>query len=183
MIVFIRHGATAGNLAKRYIGVTDEPLCPQGARMLRARASHFPRVETLFVSPLQRCRETAAILYPGMEQILVPDLRECDFGSFEGKTNQELKDDPDYQRWLDTGGEIAFPGGEGRAEFTRRCAGAFLRATRQSRGDAAFVVHGGTLMAVLSTYGGGDFYDWQVGNGGGFTAEFDGSRLYDIKKL
>lgn len=183
MIVLVRHGATAGNLTKQYIGVTDEPLCPQGARMLRARASHFPRVDTLFVSPLHRCRETAAILYPNLEQIVVPGLRECDFGVFEGKTYEQLKDDPAFQRWLDTGGESAPPGGEGRAEFTARTTGAFLRALRQRRGDAAVVAHGGTLMALMSTFAGGDFYDWQVKNGGGYAAQFDGNRFFDINPL
>lgn len=183
MIVLIRHGATAGNLAGKYIGVTDEPLCPQGARILRARASHYPRVESLAVSPLQRCRETAAILYPGLAQKVVPGLRECDFGLFEGKSNAELKDDPAYMRWLETGGESPFPGGEGRADFTKRCVDAFLRAVPETRGDAAFVVHGGTLMALLSELGNGNFYDWQAPNGGGYTAEFDGRRLSDIRKL
>lgn len=183
MIVLVRHGATAGNLAGKYIGITDEPLCPQGARMLRARASHYPRADRLFVSPMRRCRETASILYPGMEQVVLPGLRECDFGIFEGKTNAELKDAPEYIRWMESGGESPFPGGEGRTAFTKRCADAFFQAVRETGGDAAFVVHGGTLMAVLSSFGGGGFYDWQVQNGGGYTAEFDGKRLYDIHPL
>lgn len=183
MIVLVRHGATAGNVAKKYIGVTDEPLCPQGARLLRARASHFPRVETLFVSPLHRCRETASILYPNLEQVVVPGLRECDFGVFEGKSYEELKDDPAFQRWLDTGGETPPPDGESRAAFTARTVDAFLRALRQRRGDVAVVAHGGTLMALLSTFAGGNFYDWQVKNGGGYSAQFDGKRFFDIAQL
>ena len=86
MIVFIRHGATLGNLEKKYIGITDEPLCPQGKKYLQDHASLFPSVNQVFVSPMRRCRETAAILYPKLEQIIVPDFRECNFGLFEGKT-------------------------------------------------------------------------------------------------
>ena len=79
--VLIRHGMTRGNRERRYIGArTDEPLCPEGVAQLRAK--DYPRVERVFASPMRRCLETAAILYPGVPVEIVEDFREGDFGAF-----------------------------------------------------------------------------------------------------
>ena len=51
---------------------------------------------------------------------LLPEWKEIDFGRFEGKNYQDLNGDPDYQRWIDSGGVTAFPGGESRDEFVKR---------------------------------------------------------------
>ena len=63
--VLIRHGKTQGNLEYRYIGSrTDESLCPQGIAELKQK--QYPAVVRVFVSPMKRCLETAAFLYPGV---------------------------------------------------------------------------------------------------------------------
>lgn len=63
--VLIRHGQTQGNTEHRYIGCgTNEPLCAQGVEMLKCRA--YPNVQRVFASPMLRCRETAAMLYPNI---------------------------------------------------------------------------------------------------------------------
>lgn len=137
--VLIRHGKTAGNLAGRYIGCrTDEPLCPEGIAQLRE--GRYPAVERVFASPLRRCRETARLLYPAMEMEIVEDFRECDFGAFEGLSYADLNGRADYQAWLDSGGEAPFPGGESKAEFSRRCVRAFAACVaRAGVSSAAFV--------------------------------------------
>lgn len=180
-VMFLRHGQTQGNLEGRYIGRTDEPLCEAGAATLAARPP-LPRPARLYVSPLRRCVESAALLFPGQASVAVADFRECDFGAFEGKNYAELNGDADYQAWIDSGGELAFPGGESRASFQDRCCAAFARvaaallaeeAAGGLAGPAAFVVHGGTIMAILSRYGASrrGYFDWQVKNGEGFAGE------------
>ena len=94
-IAMIRHGKTYGNTLGRYIGVTDEPLCEEGKKELEQRT--MDTVELLFVSPLKRCLETADILYPYAKQVKIPEFAECNFGEFENKNYQELKDNPKYQ--------------------------------------------------------------------------------------
>ena len=89
-IAMIRHGKTYGNTLGRYIGVTDEPLCEEGKKELEQRT--MDTVELLFVSPLKRCLETADILYPYAKQVKIPEFAECNFGEFENKNYQELKD-------------------------------------------------------------------------------------------
>lgn len=179
MTVFlIRHGQTRGNLERRYIGSTDQRLCARGREALEAVRP--PAADALYVSPMLRCRETAAILYPGAAQTAVPGLRETDFGAFEGHTYEELKDSPAYQAWLDSAGQAAPPGGESREQVRRRVLAAFHTVTAgHAPGERlALVVHGGTIMTLLEALEpGGQFYRWQAPNGGGFRCRWDGGAL------
>lgn len=133
----IRHGMTKGNQEHRYVGATDEGLLPEEKKRLQARAADMNlHLAIVFVSPARRCRETAACLFPGTapELIVVPEFMEMNFGVFEYMSWQEINQDPDpahraaYQRYIDSGGETAFPGGESKAEFTRRVCDGFERA-------------------------------------------------------
>ena len=104
-IYLIRHGKTPGNQLNRYIGITDEPVLEEDQEQLKKQ--NYPKAERLFVSPLLRCRQTAACIYPGQEQQVIQNLRECDFGRFENKNWKEMTGDAEYQAWLDflaTGG-------------------------------------------------------------------------------
>ena len=53
-VILIRHSKTAGNLLGRYIGTTDESLCPEGIALLKQKT--YPLAEALYVSPMKRCR-------------------------------------------------------------------------------------------------------------------------------
>lgn len=172
-IYLIRHGKTQGNLEQRYIGSTDQPLCPQGREELLRRQEQglYPKgIEALASSPLLRCQETARLLYPKLEPTLIPQLRESSFGRYELKSWRELEQDEAYQQWLASGGSLPFPDGESKEALTARCLPAFRQLLaqwqRQGIAKAVLVVHGGTIMALLSTLCGGDFYRWQVPNGG-----------------
>lgn len=159
-IYLIRHGLIEGNLKGQYIGRTDAPLIPEGLAMLNAmRESYvYPEAEEYFTAPLLRCRQTMAALYPGVDPIVVPDLTECDFGIFEGKTPIELKDDPDYLTWTgDKGADFTPPGGENTNHFVARVCTAFNNVVRymmtEGKRDAVVCTHGGVIMAILATYG------------------------------
>ena len=199
-LLLIRHGMTRGNAEKRYVGRTDEPVLAgekQRLRQLSAALRGEADPAFLYVSPMLRCRETADILFPDKHPVIIDDLRECDFGRFEYKNWQELSRDPDYQRFIDTNGEAPFPGGESKAAFSARCAAAFERLAASwdeqengkdpSSGVSAFVVHAGTIMAILEAFAAPyrAFYDWNIPNGGGFLAEWDPSahRIINIEPL
>lgn len=176
-ILLIRHGMTEGNRHARYIGITDEPLCPQGREQLSE--CRYPRPQVVYASPLLRCRQTAEILYPHLEPRIVGRLAECDFGDFENKNWKELSGDPRYQQWIDSGGTLAFPGGESPAAFKERSVGGFEEAVEQCLTEkidvAAFLVHGGTIMSILEHFArpSGDYYSWSVKNGEGYEARLD----------
>ena len=176
-IWLIRHGMTEGNRHQRYIGVTDEALCPEGSEMLKKLS--YPAVQTVFVSPLRRCRETAEILFSGQKVRIIDQLAECDFGEFENKNYKELSGDPRYQAWIDSNGIMAFPGGESKEECAARNIEGFQRAVtaciRENVEEAAMVVHGGTIMAILSKWAVPqfDYFHWQVKNGCGYGVRLD----------
>ena len=65
-LLLIRHSITPGNLKKQYIGSTDQPLAPEGEALARERAASMPPAEALWISPMLRCRQTAAILFPNL---------------------------------------------------------------------------------------------------------------------
>lgn len=187
-IILIRHGSTAGNLEHRYVGSTDEPLTEQAKEGLKKKRAALQKPDLLFVSPMKRCRQTAALLYPDTEQIIIKELRECAFGDFEYKNYMELDGNADYQAWLDSGGNLPFPGGESRAAFAKRCCSAFeqccRRAEEQGCRRAAFVVHGGTIMAVMERYAQPQrsYFDWQVKNAEGFIGTLRRAEATDCDK-
>lgn len=171
----IRHSITAGNLKKRYIGKTDEPLCEEGVRLLEGK--RYPRSERLYVSPMLRCIQTAEILFPGQEKIIVEEFRECDFGEFENKNYLELSGNLHYQQWIDSGGTLPFPGGESREGFQQRCVQAFEKIVSESVlgqiENVAIVAHGGTIMSIMEKYGTPerDYFSWALGNGEAYILE------------
>ena len=174
-IYLIRHGKTPGNQLQRYIGITDEPVLEEDQERLKTQ--NYPNAEKLFVSPLLRCRQTAACIYPRQEQQVIQNLRECDFGRFENKNWKERTGDAEYQAWVDSNATLPFPGGEDPQEFRDRACQGFLEGLKICAEDraesAAFVVHGGIIMAVLERFAETkkEFYEWHVGNGCGYEAE------------
>lgn len=189
VLYLIRHGKTAGNLERRYVGATDEPLCPQGIAELKKR--EYPPVGCVVTSPMKRCLQTAQILYGADIPLLVCEgLKEMDFGTFEYHNYEELKTDPAYQAWIDSQGEKAMPGGEDRRTFSKRCVRAFeeqveILVKRNGWGEsAAFVVHGGTIMAVMERFGipRRAYYDWQIPNGQGLLLTLQPEKWTEGKK-
>lgn len=218
ILAFIRHGETEANAQRRYLGKTDESLSERGRQLLLSRQKQhvYPQADYLFCSPMKRCLETAQILYPMLPPVVIPEWEEMDFGRFEYKNYEELKDDPAYRRWMDGGGTTAFPGGESREAFVRRCRSGFqkmcgilwweqeeakrltVQKTDREQGEetdigtdrrtgreaggktdgeqrepvrVAAIVHGGVIMALLSSYGSDrnkDYFDYQTANGGGY---------------
>ncbi len=184
-ILLLRHGQTQGNLEKRYIGKTDESLLLEDTQRMQKVSSLQKRLEQdalaspqkLFVSPMLRCRQTAELLFPGQEQVVIDKLREMDFGRFEAKNYMELSSDPAYQAWIDSDGKLPFPEGEGREGFIRRTMEGFRQMTEQAKrencGQIAAVVHGGSIMAILSSLMRDDYFAYQVPNLEGYAFRYD----------
>ena len=220
-LLMIRHGAAKGNLEKRYLGRTDQPLCPEGiqkVRQLAGKMTGIPvrdtdksmpcsgRRKIWILSPMKRCLETARILR-GTDEFSVdpcdlvftdPDLRECDFGRFENHTYLELKDDPEYQAWIDSGGTLPFPDGEDPSSFRERSLRAFTKCVEKinsgvyspyeppNESDEGWqtpqillIAHGGTIMSILAEYGldengkTREYFDWHADNAGGYVCRME----------
>lgn len=192
-LVLIRHGATKANEERRYLGRTDEALSDRGKEklLLRKKSAFYPAVDSLYGSPMKRCRQTAALLYPQMDMLPVREWIEMDFGAFEGKNYKELQDDKRYQAFIDSNGSIPFPDGECREDFIERCRKGLLRLIKQDgcqwKERVGLVVHGGTIMALLSSYTKKDYFDYQVPTGDGYSCKLKWSdasiAITDVKKL
>ncbi len=178
-LYFLRHGQTSGNRAKRYLGRTDEPLTPEA--VLQVQTLMPPKIDHLYTSPLLRCRQTAQLLYPTKPAKVIPALRECDFGAWEGKTHLDLEHDPQYQAWLMSGGTLPFPEGESRETFHQRTVQALeeILAHAQDEETLFFSIHGGSIMSIMSHLTGrrADDFSFQVANGTGYVCQLQAGHL------
>ncbi len=154
-IWLVRHGETDWNTGSRVQGTTDIPLNSTGltqARLVANRLATFS-LDAILSSPLSRAMQTATPLAEqlGFPVHPVPGLAERDFGSFQGKTpDQVAEEDPSgYQRWQTRDPNFIPSGGESLVQFRDRVAQA-LDAVIQARLGQTIAVftHGGVLDMI-----------------------------------
>lgn len=176
-ITLIRHAMTAGNAERRYVGRTDEPLSEAGIA-LASEAKSDPDVQVVYVTPMQRTQQTAQILFPNARLIPVDGLQEMDFGAFEMKNAEEMVHDYDYRAWVDGDCLDPCPNGESWNEFAIRVCRTFAKTIcdvkEQGADEAVFVVHGGTIMAIMEWLRPteGEQHIYSVKNCSGFVFQF-----------
>lgn len=172
----IRHGMTEGNLNGQYIGHTDLKITTNGIIELEKLRDEgiYPKCDLVFSSPLSRAVDTAKIIYPEKEILINQNFKEINFGDFEGKSPDDLKDRQDYADWL--AGKIpAAPGGESAMDFAARlCTGIGETIKHMMSNEcysAAIVMHGGAIMTLLSVAAvpRRRMAEWACGNGRGYT--------------
>ena len=182
-ITLLRHGLCEGEAEGRYIGHTDPSLSEEGrAQLVQMRAAlAYPPIDALFISPLKRCRETAALLYPAQKAIELAGLKEYFFGEYENKTPAQLETHPIFHRWL-TGEEgLTPPFGEALPDFQRRIGETFIKLCdgllKTNTRRAAVITHGGVIMALLSMFGLPELpmHEWLAPGGTGFTLRIEPS--------
>ena len=144
-LVLVRHGATEWSASGQHTGTTDLPLSEAGRRdaaCLRARlASH--EFALVLTSPLRRARETCELAGLGDRAELEADLREFEYGEYEGRTSAEIREErPGWSVWRD-----GSPGGEMPASVGERADRAIARAL-QAGGDVAVFGHGHVLRVL-----------------------------------
>lgn len=151
-LLLARHGETDWNLEQRVQGHTDRPLNATGRAQARALADDLEResLVAVYASDLRRARETAEAVARAHRLTVVcdPDLREKNFGTWEGLTDVEIErryPDAVRGRWGD---------GETTEAVSERAVAAIQRIRRRHPdGDVLVVSHGGTLRAILAHLG------------------------------
>jgi probable phosphoglycerate mutase len=142
----VRHGTTEWSLNGRHTGRTDLPLTPDGERRAAALAPALAGRDFALVlaSPLRRARDTARLAgFPDAE--VTDDLREWDYGHYEGRTTADIRtDDPGWTVWTH-----ASPGGETPDEVRARAQRVIDRADG-SGGDALLFAHGHILRVLTA---------------------------------
>ena len=160
--ILVRHGKTEYNERRQYCGALDPDLSDLGRQELEGSAIRAYLEEytpdMVFCSPMRRTLQTAAILLDGRDVplVAVPELREIDFGDFEGRSYEEMKDDPAYTAWLDTNCEGPIPGGDFPESFrddVEVCFESLMETCRTERVERALIVsHGGVLGTILERF-------------------------------
>ena len=176
-IHMIRHGAISPTLQGRYIGTTDVELSEEGKEALRHldKTLDYPYAKVVFTSPLKRCVQTAKILYPDIQPLVIDQLAECHFGEWENKSADELKGNEDFSKWLAGDSEIKPPRGERSADFTRRICMMFESIVnglmQTGTTDASIITHGGVMNMLLAVYGlpQAKPFEWACDSGYGYS--------------
>jgi broad specificity phosphatase PhoE len=148
-VVLVRHGETDWSLSGQHTSRTDLPLTERGRDRARALAARFAGRSFALVlsSPLLRARETCELAGFGDAMELCEDLREWDYGDYEGLTTPQIHErDPDWVLWRD-----GCPGGEKPHQVGERADRALAR-LRAAEGDAIAFAHGHILRVTGSRW-------------------------------
>lgn len=154
IIDLLRHGEVEGEMAIARGCGTDVPLSPEGWRQMRevADLARADGIQAVATSPMQRCHAFAETF--GQEHTLpltvLPDMREIDFGHWEGKGANEIADKALLRDFFISPAEIMIPGGEPFDVFAGRVLASWEAWLEE--GDARhrlLVVHGMVLRVLL----------------------------------
>jgi len=152
-IVAARHGETEWSRAGRHTSHTDVALTEAGRRRAAALASVLSQwsFSLVLTSPLRRARETCELAGFGAVAEIVDDVREWEYGEYEGLTTPEIHQfNPGWNLWRD-----GCPGGETPEQVARR-ADRVLGRLRSAGGDALVFAHGHILRVAVARWLGFD---------------------------
>lgn len=148
-ILLVRHGETEWSAAGRHTSRTDLPLVEAGRERALALGQELAgrTFALVLCSPLRRARETCSLAGFGSAAVIDEDLREWDYGEYEGLRTVEIRAQrPDWWLWRD-----GAPGGEQPAEVAAR-ADRVLERLRGAGADAIAFAHGHILRVLASRW-------------------------------
>jgi probable phosphoglycerate mutase len=145
----VRHGETEWSRSGAHTGRADIPLTAAGMEQARAvgRKLSGRAFALVLASPLVRARETCRLAGYGAVAAIDPDLREWDYGDFEGRTLAEIHaETPDWNLWRD-----GPRNGESIGQVAARARAAIERAAA-APGDALLFAHGHLLRILTACW-------------------------------
>lgn len=158
-VILARHGRTtanaAGVLAGRTRGVHLDDRGREQAATAGQRLEGLP-LAAVVTSPMERCKETAALLVPGMRATTERGLTECDYGSWTGRPLKELVKEPMWRTVQAHPSGAVFPEGETMAAMSARAVAAVrrwdARVAQEHGPDAVWVAvsHGDIIKSILA---------------------------------
>lgn len=150
-IYLVRHGQST--LPGAYVGATDVPLSGTGIVQSKA-AGRVIRTQTFdrcYCSPMIRCRETLKHLDVVSESMFIEELREIDFGLWEGKTFEQIQDEDPLllELWHREKEQFRFPEGETVGAFKGRVSSWFARLLLTADAKVLVVTHAGVIRCAI----------------------------------
>jgi broad specificity phosphatase PhoE len=148
----MRHGETEWSLSGAHTSRTDIPLTEQGRKRAEKLRDYLKgtKFDAVFVSPMQRARETCTIAGFGNVAKIDEGLREWDYGIYEGKTTREIQAQiPGWSVWKN---EIV--GGETVQHVGERADGVIAQAlaTAPDGGNVALFAHAHILRILAARW-------------------------------
>lgn len=158
-IFLIRHGQTEGNARKQYCGLLDMELNAQGCLQVEKLSRRLEKetIHRIYASDRKRAVQSARIIFKGRRINKVSELKEINFGIFEGKSHQEIRESNAdiYEKWLNDPYNTLVPEGESLMDFQARVTRALEKIIlANSNKTTAVVCHGGTISIILSMISG-----------------------------
>ncbi len=157
----VRHGETEWSLSGAHTSRTDIPLTEHGRKRAEELRDYLKgtKFEAVFVSPMQRARETCAIAGFGDVAKVDDGLKEWDYGIYEGKTTKEIQAQiPGWSVWKN---EIV--GGETVEHVGERADGVIARALAAAPDGG----QGGAVCSCAYSADSGGAVDWAGCDGAG----------------
>ena len=160
-LFLVRHCITDWNKEKRYLGHTDRGVLISELTQLNKLQKKLMEIsfDQVFTSDLRRCRETLAYMNIPSQHSVDTRLREINFGDWEGKTYNELKDDRTYQDWLNNWEEHSIPNGESADTFKARIDSFIqdllhqsIQSTQNGKETFLIMTHGGVIRYIVSSF-------------------------------
>lgn len=157
-LFLVRHGETDWNKNLRYQGHQDIPLNEAGREQARKVASRLARekIDAAYASDLSRALETAQAIaaYHNLDVQITPELRETNFGLWEGLTYKEI-DNQFHEimgKWRENPWEVRIPEGESLNETAKRCQAGITKILQDNPHKNVLVVaHGGIIRIAVAT--------------------------------
>ena len=195
-IYLIRHGKTYCNEKQLYCGKTDIDLSESGRKELESRDINiYPKCDFYFTSGLKRANSTLEIICPDKKYTVINEFSEYNFGDFELKSYEDLKDLKEYQDWIiDETQNVCCPNGEIKHEFRNIIEKAFDKLIKylfkENKETSLGVIHGGAIGIILEIKydDSKKFYEWQPKNGYGYEIIVDildnnDYKIYSIRPI
>jgi alpha-ribazole phosphatase len=156
-LFLIRHGQTDGNVRGQYVGSLDIDMTEEGVAQAKSAKQYLSRVNfsNIYSSPLKRALNTARILAEctGHEVRIMNDLRELDFGKWEGLKFDEINAiyKEDYQGWLEDPYNHPPTGGESFNDLIARADKEIKKIVQENPdgSSVAVVSHGGVILSLI----------------------------------
>lgn len=167
-VILIRHGETDWSYQKRYCGFTDIDLNEKGRRQARRLHKRLSKetIHKVYSSDMKRTLQFAKIVFKDLPAEQLVDLREMNFGIFEGLTYQDIMEKYPriYRNWLENPLDIIIPRGEGLNSMARRVRKALRRIIfHNSNKTVAVFTHGGPIRVILCDILGLDLKEvWKI---------------------
>ncbi|MFO7151845.1 MAG: alpha-ribazole phosphatase [Bacillota bacterium] len=155
-IFLVRHGETLWNRSFLYQGQRDIPLSERGREQAKrvAKALESQKFSAIYSSDLKRACETACEIakFHNIDVACVKDLREINFGKWEGHSYVELQEKypAEFSKWLNDPFETRPPEGENLRELIQRVVDFLKKVVIEHQSEDVLVVtHAGPIRAVL----------------------------------